>query len=632
MTSGQRALAGGALAALWAGVIALAFAAVEPTASLQGTPLLRGAMGFAAAGAAVLACIGAGGALLARFARPALDDDLGWLRALAVGLVVWGLVSLPAAQLLGVRPWVGVVLLGLMAAGWLVRPPVRLPRPTRGELAIGVLFLVPALLALVAPIHDTDELYYHLALPVRFLDEGTLLGGPWMPNGSRPLALHLPWTWLTALGGVQAPRAFHLCTVACLLLATRRRAEAWWGPEAGLAAPLLLLGSTTFLAHAGLAYSDIPAALLVLLAADAALVGALALAALFAGGALAIKYTAAVALAPLLLWLTITKLREAKPRDRARAAGAVFAAAAAALLLVAPWWLRNLIEGLHPLFPFAGWADAGDFPFQLPDKYGLGRDLAATLMLPWNLTVHAEHDSMVFLGRINPAFLALLPPALVAAWRCRRARMAVLVTAGGLLLWSAGAQWLRYLLPVLPLAALAAAAGLARLPRWAGGVVALCWLVGLPANLRPVLAEAVRHAPVALGQESDEAWLERELPSWGALRWVNRHAPSDAHVALLFSWQAALIERPWVLGSVEDHVPTRHLLALHGDNTLEVLRAAGVTHVFFSEIHFLRKSYPFLDASTFDAWFAAPERELEALLEREAVLMTAEGRYQVWKL
>ncbi len=620
------------LAAAWVLGVGLAFVAYDASETLHAAALGRGALGLAAAVAAWLASTGAGGAMLARWLPSALDDELGWLRAFAMGLVAWGVLSLPAALLGGVHSWTGVILLALLATGWLVRPPVRLPRPELGEIAVGLLFLTPALLALLAPVHDTDELYYHLALPARLLDEGALLGGPWMPNGSRPLALHLPWTWLVALGGEQAPRAFHLGTAAALLLATRRRAQAWWGPHAGLVAPLLLLGSTTFSSTAGLAYADIPTALLVLLAADAALAGLLPCVAILAGGALAIKYTSAAALVPLFAWLAFTRWRAAPPSLRARTVGAVLLTGGAALLLVAPWWARNLAEGLHPLFPFAGWADAGDFPFQLPEKYGMGRGLLSTLLLPWNITIHAEHDSMVFLGRINPAFLALLPASLLAAWRCPRARMAVVVTTAGVLLWAAGTQWLRYLVPVLPIAALAAAAGLARLPGWVKCAVAACWLAGLPANLHPLLTDAARHAPVAVGAESPEAWLERELPAWPAVRWVNEHAPTDAKLALLFSWHAAPLERPWVLGSVEDHVPTRHLLALHGEDTLEELRRQGVTHVLTAKIHFLHKSYPFLDAATFDAWFAEPERQLEALLTREAVLVFQENRFEIWSL
>jgi hypothetical protein len=619
-----------ALAVLWSLAVAGVFVLREPSGTLAVAPLAPALAGLCAALVAGLACTGAGAALLARVAPASLDDDLGWVRALVVGLVSWGLLSLLAASLLGVHTWVGVLLLALLAAGWLLRPPVRLPRPSVGELSVGLVFLVPALICTLSPVTDTDELYYHLALPARMLDQGTMLGGPWMPNGSRPLALHLPWTWLMALGGTAAPRLFHLGLAAALLLAVRRRALAWWGPMAGAGAPLLLLGSTSFLAPLGLAYADVPTALLVLVAADAALAGGLPLLAVAAGGALALKYTAVLGVLPLFVVLGLRAWPGAE--GRGRRLGALLVTGLAALAVVAPWWLRNLIEGLHPLFPFAGWQDAGQFPFQFPSKYGMGHGLVDTLLLPWNITMHAEHDSMVFLGRISPAFLALAPVALVAAWRDRRVRLLFVVAALGLGLWAVGTQWLRYLVPLLPIAALALAGGLSRLPRWAAGAVALCWLLGLPANLRPVLSVARDQAPAALGLEPPSALLERQVTAWPAIRWVNEHSPADARVALMFSWQAALMERPWVLGSVEDHVPTRHFLALHGDDALDVLRAQGVTHVLSSRINFLHKAYPFLDQHSFEAWFEQPERQLEALLEDDAVLMFEQGRHAVYAL
>jgi len=207
-----------------------------------------------------------------------------------------------------------------------------------------------------------------------------------------------------------------------------------------------------------------------------------------------------------------------------------------------------------------------------------------------------------------------------------------LLAAGGFALWAVGPHWLRYLLPTLPLLALAAAAGLARLPRWALPFGAAVWLAGLPANLQPSLSQASEQAAVALGQESPEDYLQRELPPWSALRWLNEETGPEARVALLYSWYAWHLQRPWILGSVEDHVPTRHLLALHGDQALEQLRAAGVSHLLVARIHFLRKSYPFLDEASFEARFRQPEEQLQRLLVQEAVLVFEQGRHSVWKL
>ncbi|MFH1463307.1 MAG: hypothetical protein ABIO70_02870 [Pseudomonadota bacterium] len=626
-----RTAAGVALTA-WALIIGALFVALEPSGTLAALPWGEAAAAACATLVALLACTGGGAALLARTQPAALDDELGWLRALAVGLVAWGLLSLPAALLLGVHTWVGALTIALLAAGWLTRPPVRGPRLTHPEAAWGLLIATPALLCLLTPATETDEIYYHLALPARLLMEGHLLGGPWMPNGSRPLALHLPWTWLLGLGGFAAPRAFALALGLALLLAVRRRAQAWWGPIAGLAAPLLLAGSASFLTELGLAHVDLAVALLTFVALDAGLAGRLPLLAMAAGGALAAKYNAALALAPLFAVLAWRALRQGPPGRRARALGGVALTGLAALAVVAPWWLRNVLEGLHPLFPFTGWAEAGDMAFQFRDRYGAGHGLLDLLLLPWRLIMAAEDNGDVFLGRLQPALLALAPAALWAAWREPRARLVLAVTILGGLLWWSQVQWLRYLLPVLPIAALAAAAGMARLPRWAAAAVGLAFLLGLPANLRPVLRQTTTQAPAALGLTDREAYLEEHLGGWEAVRWLNEHSPEDAQIALLFCWPAWPLERPWVLGSVEEHVPSRHLLAREGDASLRVLREGGVTWVLRGRVHFLHKTYPFLDGATFEREFVAPEEHLDRLLAAEGVLMFEQGRYQIWKL
>ena len=621
--------AAGLLLAAWGVAVGALFLRLEPSGTLAAIPWGEAATAAGATVVALLACTGAGAALLARLAPRALDDEAGWLRALAVGLVAWGLLSLPAALVFGVQGWVGGLTCAVLAAGWLLRPPVAAPRLSWVEAAVGLGIATPALLCLLAPATETDELYYHLALPARLLMEGHLLGGPWMPNGSRPLALHLPWTWLLGLGGIAAPRAFALALGLALLWGVRLRAQAWWGPRAGLAAPLLLAGSTSFLQELGLAHVDLATALLTLVALEAAEAGCLPLLAITAGGALACKYTSALALAPIFALLAWRALWHA---PRGRALGGLTLAGVGALALVAPWWVRNAIEGLHPLFPFAGWNDAGEMAFQFRDRYGAGHGPLDLLLLPWRLIMAAEDHGDTFLGRLQPAFLALAPAALWAAWRDARARTVLAVAATGTLLWASQVQWLRYLLPVLPVAALAAAAGLARLPRWGAVAVGFAFLAGLPANLRPVLRQTAEQAPVALGLADRDAYLDEHLGGWAAVRWVNEHTPPGSTVALLFCWPAWPLDRPWVLGSVEEHVPSRYLLAREGDGALAALRAGGVTWVLRGRVHFLRKTYPFLDEATFRREFVAPEEHLDRLLEAEAVLMFEQGRYQVWKL
>ena len=613
----------GRVAGILLGTLALGLGAasvvLDPNQTL--TPTATWALGRAAGVALLwgLAAVGAGGALLRRVAPALVEGELALLHSFVVGLAAWGLGAglLAAMGLLAPIPLLG---LGLtMMLGHLTGPRMPLPRiglPTAAALAA---VLLVGLIDAAAPPFDTDELYQHLALPRLMLREGGLIGGVLHPDGSRPMALHLPYAALLLFGGESAPRLFHLGTAALLLVGVDRIVSRTASPGAGGIATWALIGSWTFLQVAGLAGTDLPTALATLVAFDAALAGSAWGLGLAAGAALAIKYTAA--------WPLVGCFLVARLPWRARILAGV-----GALGIVVPWWARNLSQGLHPLFPFAGWP--GSFHFQYLEKYGAGRDLLATLALPWNLFMGADPTSFTFLGRLNPVLLALLPLAL---WQVRRGGLiarAMVVVATGFVGWAAGPQWLRYLLPTLPFLAIAGASAFSQLgsPRLAGMGLLLCFGMGLPANWGTLLPRLADRWLAATGRETREAYLGRKVDGYAAYAWANARLPEDARVALFFSWTGYLLDRDQVLGSVEDHIPTRHWLLSHGERSVQDLRAIGVTHLIAQRIHFLHKVYPFLSEEVFQAEFQDPEELLERLLLHEATLIFQDGRTRVYRL
>jgi len=604
--------------------IAVAFLVLDP-AGPKPEAWSRLALGGGATLAGGLGALGAGAALLRRFAPELLEDDRGPLHAMVLGLLLWSLLASAMAFAGLFNADTARALPALLALGWLSRPGLSLPRLSPLVLLVGLVALIPGLLDALAPPVDTDELYQHLALPARILDSGGLIGGLLAPDGSRPQGLHLVFASLMALGGEPAPRLFHLLLTALCLHGTAEVGRAWLG-ERGPWAALLLIGSYSFLQPAGLAANDIPVALAALAALDAGLRGRALPLALASGLALSIKYVAGGAIAGAFLVARLPLSRRAM-------------AALLALGLVAPWWLRNLSEGLHPLFPFAGWPleplnegapGAVGLPFQYLEKYGLGRDLQAMLLLPWNAVMRARIESFQFLGRLSPAFLALLPTALLALRHPlpRRLGFAALAAA---LFWAIGPHWLRYLLPGLPLLALFLVAGLpeGRLPRLALGLVLLA---GLPANHGPLLRRAADRLPAATGHEARAAFQARNHPPAALMSTLDRTLPEDAVVALLFDWSIYLSPRPVLLGSVEDHVPARAWLLTRGPRALADLKQAGATHLVISRTSFLEKTYPFLSPEEKARDLDAPLELLEELLLREATLIHESKASRLYRL
>jgi len=560
-------------------------------------------IGVVAALVGAIACVGLGGALL----RDADIDE-----ALVAGVGALGLLLLPFTNGLALPVLLGGSLI-LAATGWLRRPTIRWPgMPWPTLLLLVPLVLAAGVVALGAPT-DTDEVYQHLALPKQLLNEGRLPTGELRPNAARPLGLHLVYTTVMALGGATAAKTLHLVMGVLLLLRTEAIARRMGGAAAGFVAVAAMAGSYTVVRELGLAYNNLPTALACLLALDACLGGRGWRMALFGAVALSLKYTAAPVLAGI--WL-VYLFRTRRFKETLATGGAAIAA-------VVPWWIRNAADGLHPLFPFAGWEAQDRFEFAFLDRYGMGREWTDLLLLPWNATVHAETTSYVFLGRISPVFL--LGAALVI-WPVLRRRgelaAAAAVALVGCIGWAAGPHWLRYLLPTLPILAVLTGVGATTLPKRIGVVLCLAVVgAGLPSNLGPWIPQ------IPIDEPRAEA-----IPGHSAARFASERLPQDSKVAVLFAWPDWYLDVPYVLSSVEDHVPTRHWLYVHGDDSLEALRAEGVTHVLVGRVNFIHKSYPFLSDEQFHEQFEVPEAQLAELLLADGVLLFEDNRYAVWRL
>jgi hypothetical protein len=568
------------------------------------------------------AALGAGGAALKRWAPRALQGPTGWAHALVTGLLLWGLGGLVLGGAGQLHTPGLAILFGVLGAGWLARPAFQGPRLSPTELTVGLAVLLPLLVLSLAPATGTDALYTHLGVPAQMLMDGSLVGGLLHPQGSRPLILHLPYAALMHTGGASAPGVMHLLlSGAVLALVVQVGAEHLGKRAAGLAAALLLMGSWTFLREAGRPGNDVVAALATLVALDAALRGHGRALAIAAGTALSIKYTAAGALVGIFL------VAQLSWRSRVLAG-------LGALALLVPWWGRNLLEGLHPLFPFTGWPEtAVPVAFQYLEKYGAGRAPLDFAMLPWRVFMDSEIDSFRFMGRLNPAWLVLGPFGLWVARKRGAARRIAVAGLVGAVAWAAGPQWLRYLVPALPLLALAAGAGLlVRAPRALAASALLAGLVGLPANCLDVIRTAADRIEVVTGEESQEDYLARHHHGYKAIAWANAHLPADARVAMLFSWAGALLERRQVLGSVEDHVPTRHWILRHGDQSLHKLAEAGVTHAVVRRARFLKNAYPFLTPDQRAQHLQAPVQVLQDILLMQAQLLAQEGPIRIYRL
>ena len=150
--------------------------------------------------------------------------------------------------------------------------------------------------------------------------------------------------------------------------------------------------------------------------------------------------------------------------------------------------------------------------------------------------------------------------------------------------------------------------------------------------LGPLLPRLADRLPVATGQEPVADYLARVEDAFPAMRWANDSLPQDAQVALLYTWTGYLLQRDYVLGSVEDHIPVRHWLLTHGEDSLTELQALGVTHLIVGRIGFLHKTYSFLSKEAFEEAFLDPLELLEERLLVDAVLIYEARGVRVYRL
>ena len=425
----------------------------------------------AAAGLLLLLCATVAAALLARRLELRRSE-----RLLAAGLLVVGLIALPAALLgaagwaldtVPLRPPLGPLLVALPAVGVMVWGAVRhwalpglslrrLPLAGLAAYVVGVavvLLIATAVVALSHPPTGYDALSYHAPLAVYYWRDGNL--GALLDRQPWAWALAHPGTaelWFGAIRVAAGERAANLGqlpfallgAVAAYLVGRRSglgRGAAAVGGGAWLLAPMIAVQS-------GMQLNDVAAGALVTVAAALALAGPgewTATRSALVGLALGLAATTKLAALPAVAAVGLFALASG-----VRAGGWRLAVpmAAAFLLLVAPWWARNLAMFGNPIFPAAlpllgkGYV-VGDFLKK--DAWFVPHPAA------WPLYPLVEsHGEMSGLGALFA--VAALPALLAAAALGRRRPIVLLAALAGM---SLPAWWLltqhepRLLLPLL---------------------------------------------------------------------------------------------------------------------------------------------------------------------------------------
>lgn len=619
-----------------------------------------------------------------------------WSLAAILGLGAWGTLVFGLGVARGLYRPVGYALLLLLGLGalpeirdllrWLSAAPGRLRETKLSWLwpCTGIIGLLSLGFALLPPT-AWDALAYHLEGPRLYVAAHRLIGVPQNFYLNFPAQVEMLFTWGLLLKGDTLAQLFHWVfwpLVAALLYGLVRQVvderAGCWAAALWASVPL----ATTI---AGWAYVDLALAAFVLAAFCAMLrwteshsLRWLWLSAIFAGLALATKYTAVTWLAALALLIVIYAWRQAPEGDQARRSVGlawrptrrvghiVFLPGqyvALAGLVALPWFIKNWIVTGNPIYPFlfggaywnstrAGWTTLSG--------YGYSRNPLDYVALPWLMTVLGIDGTGAFDATIGPLLLCLAPLALLVRGRPRAINAALLVVATQWLyfLWSvfryAFMAQTRLLFPALPLMCLVAAYGLRRLQIWDRPAFRLSWVVSAAAAV--VLAAnvvtmayaflAIRPIDVLAGLESRSDYLSRRLGTYyETMRYVSEQLPADSH--LLFFWEPrAYYAQPAAQGDTAlDHLPQLRLAHPSAAAALSELRGQGITHVVYYRAGLELLSAPTARAPTLGTLFGRPPAEhsfypidpddreyLAQLLSRCQLVQRLGDSYEVYRL
>jgi hypothetical protein len=552
-----------------------------------------------------------------------------WALGSTLGLGLLGSAVLGLGAVGGFHRWLGyavLLILGLTALtevqalfGWFATQLQKMQFEAFPWLWLytGLIGLLTVGLALLPPT-GWDALVYHLQGPRLYLEAHRLTAVPENFYLNWPAQVEMLFTWGMLLKGDTLAKLLHWVfwplTAALLYALTRRVVDA----RAGRWAVALWASVPVAAELAGVAYVDLGLTAFVLAGVYAFLRWTesqsdawLALSALFAGLAIATKYTAIVWLALLVMLLIYHAWRHQR-QSITWICARVASLALVAGLIVLPWLMKNWIVTGNPVYPFLfegiGWNPTRE-GWLTWTGHGYSRNLLDYLALPWLMTVLGRSGTAAFDATIGPLLLCLVPLAFLVRGRPRAVNYGLVLVAGQFFYFAAMIYRYVYLaesrllLPTFPLLCMAAAFGLHQLPTWDRESLRLSWVVGVVIALALVtnlFAEiqtfsAIHPLHSLVGLESREDYLTRRLGAhFESMHQMDEQLPALAKTLFFWEPRAYYSQRTVLADATLDNLAQLRLVAQDVETALAMLGDEGFTHLllFQAGLEFIQAPTP----------------------------------------
>jgi 4-amino-4-deoxy-L-arabinose transferase-like glycosyltransferase len=471
--------------------------------------------------------------------------------------------------------------------------------------AILVILIVEIVLGFLPPT-ARDELTHHLAIPKLYARAGRIIEVPMAPYAYYPMLLDMLYTPLIYWGYDFLAKHTHalfgfLTGLLIYAYLTRRLSRVY-----GLLGFFFFVSTPAVLRLSHWAYIDLgitfycTAALLCLLrwCEEREARRWLLLAGLSLGFALATKPSGL--LAALLLGLLFVLVIERGPRKPLGGlVSEITLFAGVTLLPFAPWLVKNWHQTGNPFYPLLGnffparsasVIDAASFVgFGVFEKRHLlyGENLWQIVGLPLRIFISGQDDNpQYFDGVLTPILVLLLPWAFKGKWSDEKRLIAFFAFGYLALALFLIDMRIRYILPIVPPLVLLLGYGIFNMYLGIKRPVTLLFFTAWHGTYLWRYVQDSRPSKYLSGSESRESFLDRALPEYPAMRYVNDKVTSTAKIYLLFLGRRAYYcERDYFHDAGE--LPAFLIGAIQKAKDPEdigrVLRSRNLTHLMLRE-------------------------------------------------
>lgn len=516
---------------------------------------------------------------------PGLPRAEAWLFRMLTGVCVCAVVVLVVGSysLLSAQ-----VILAVLGAAGLIQA-LRAPRhavPPAAEprtgfdwvcLLVTVAALVLSFVGALAPVTSWDATVAHLALPSDYAREGRIFPDPGNVYSGYPHLMHVLYAAAYLYGGAAPAAVLSWCFAAGACAAVFALGRRLSGPRCGYIAMAILATAPIFMDQAGtvsidLAFTAVSTAALVAVVAwfDEKRWTWLVLAGLLAGSACGVRHTGYVA-----CFLLACGVLLGKSPHRWRA---VLMFGGVSMLAAAPWLVRSALVTGNPVFPLL----LSVFPAHTIEHVAVGGvgahetvalrggvSLWGFLRFPWDIVMRPHlYDGWAK----SPGGMVLIlgvPGFLLGG---KRIRWAGAYGACGGAVFYFFQRFARYMLPFFaPLMVVAAAGALnaGRLRKPILGLLLFSFAYGLALDAAAVHFKA----PVVLGWEGREAYLDRRVERYAAFAYANEHLRDGK--LLTIDQRTYYVDGP----TYQNHWALKRIAGLPLAEQVRWLKAQGIRYV-----------------------------------------------------